>query len=141
MLPKTHIILGAIFTIVLYFSYTRNIFALVIIFLSTFLFDVDHYLFYVNKKKDYSLKNAFNFYINLGKFHKPVMNIFHTLEFILLLGLLGYINDIFFFAVIGLVFHSILDILYLNYEHRLFVREFSLIRYLILKKRYPNKYL
>jgi hypothetical protein len=140
MLPKTHIILGGIFVILVYFIFKISILNIVLIFLASFLIDFDHYLFCVNKNKTCSIKKAYNFLKDL-KLKKPVFMIFHTIEFHLIVFILGFLWNGFWFILIGMLFHSIMDIISLTYEKELWHREFSLIRYLILKKKYPKKYL
>jgi len=61
--------------------------------------------------------------------------IFHTIEFHIFVGLLSFIWHGFFFILIGMIFHSVCDLISLIYERRLRVREFSLIKYLILGKK------
>ncbi len=135
MMPKTHILLGAIFSLVLYFSFNLNFPGLLIIFLASFLIDIDHYFFYVHRMKNWSLNKASKWYFSLAKHHKPIMHIFHTFEFLLLISLLSSISPFFFFLFVGVIFHSILDITEMIYNNRLEVREFFLTRYLLNKNK------
>ena len=65
------------------------------------------------------------------------MMIFHSIEFMIFIGILSFYFNFFLFIFIGMLFHSILDIIDLINRDMLKAREFSLIRYLILnKKRY-----
>ena len=98
MLPKTHILLGLIFSLLIYFSLELTIIQASLVFLSSFLIDFDHYLWYVFKKKDFSLKNA---YYYLKDFEKDKAHL--------------------------MVFHSILDLISLGYEGRIHYRKFLLI--------------
>ncbi len=134
MLPKWHILSGAIFSLFLYFFFNLNIFCSAIVFFSSFLFDVDHYFFYVIRNKDLSLKRAYKWNVALTKRHKPIMHIFHSLEFMTLMVLLSFFHKVFLFAFVGLLFHSILDILDLIINNKPNAREFSLIRYFVFKK-------
>lgn len=134
MLPKTHAILGFIFSTLSYFTFPITIFQAILIFLSSFLIDFDHYWFYVKKTKDWNLKRASNWKVYLSKKHKPIMHIFHTIEFIILIIILSFFWNIFLFILIGMLFHSILDIIDLIYRKVINIREFSLIRYLIRDK-------
>ncbi len=140
MLPKWHILLGFVFAYIVYWFTSINIFGASLIFLSSVLIDFDHYVWYGFKKKDWSLKNAYNRNKALPKKHKPIMHIFHTIEFLIMVFMLFYFWNGFLFILVGMVFHSILDILDIFYNKKLGAREFSFIRYLILNKRNRDKY-
>jgi len=139
MLPKTHILIGGIFAVLVYLIFAISPLNSLLIFLASFLIDFDHYLFCVNKNKDWSLKKAYYFLKGLNP-NKPVFMIFHTTEFHLFVFILGFLWDGFWFILIGMILHSILDIGLLCYEKEIKYREFSLIKYLILKSKYPKRY-
>jgi hypothetical protein len=128
MLPKTHILLGLIFSTILFLIFPQiGLIGFLIIFLSSFLIDVDHYLFYVFTKKDLSLQNAHSWFIkrhnkfkNLSKEQKKQVLkntytpcIFHGIETIILLILLYFFlpkfNEFFLYILIGFLFHEFLD--------------------------------
>ena len=67
MLPKVHIIVGGIISILLYLLFPITILEVSLIFLSSFLIDFDHYLLYVVNKKDFSLKKSFRWFIDNQK--------------------------------------------------------------------------
>ena len=141
MLPKYHILLGVIFSGLLYWLLPLTLFQTLLVFLSAVLIDFDHYLWYVKRKKDWNLKNAYNYLKKISEnLKKPMMMIFHTIEFLIFVFLLSYLWKGFSFILIGIVFHSISDLLYFGHKNMLYVREFSLIRYLVLRKKYPDKY-
>lgn len=133
MRPNPHTILGFLFAGIIYlFIYPITIFQASLIFLSSVLIDFDHYIWYVLRKKDWSLKNAYNYLIDIfSRDHKPVMMVIHTVEFHILTGLLIFFWNGFFFILIGMLFHSLLDVVSLA---RVSNREFSLIKYLISDK-------
>lgn len=132
MLPKAHIFFGAIFSIILYLV-GLNFYQSFLVFLATFLIDFDHYAWYVLKKKNLSLKKAYNFLKAMDK-AKPMMMIFHTFEFLLLILILAFFYDFFLFILIGMLFHSLLDVIDLKYNKELHLREFILLRYLFSDK-------
>ena len=67
MYPTQHLLLGIIFSLVLLFLFPQiGFLGASIIILSTVLIDVDHYVYYVYKKKDLSLKNSYNWIIKKG---------------------------------------------------------------------------
>ena len=131
MLPKWHIILGFIFTVICFWLFPEIGFVgFLIIFLSSFLIDTDHYLFHVFTKKDLSLKNAHQWFIeDHNKFQKlnrkerkvylkkllPRPMIFHGIEAILILIILSFISPLFSYILIGFLFHEFLDLIYIIY--------------------------
>ena len=130
MLPSRHIIFGAIisFLILLFFPQI-GWFGFLIIFLSSVLIDFDHYLYYVVKKKDFSLRNAYRYFIegrkiwlSLSKKQKETFEsgiiIFHGIECWILLILLIFVSKLFIFVLIGIAIHMILDFIDL-YRHNL----------------------
>ena len=124
MLPKYHILLGFIFSLILYLIFPFiGFLGFFIIFFSSFLIDVDHYLYYIFKKKDLNLKKAYKYFfekrkkiISSTKFvndvPNPAMYFFHGIEILLVLFILGiFISKNFLFIFIGFSFHLFLDIL------------------------------
>lgn len=112
MLPKYHIILGFLFSLILYLIFPFiSLWGSLIIFASSVLIDVDHYIYYIFAKKDLSLKNAYSFFIKKPKLN-PAMYFFHGIEILLILFILGiFINKLFLFILIGFSFHLFLDII------------------------------
>ncbi len=146
MLPKTHIILGALFTVVLYLIFPLiPLYGLLLVFLSSFLIDFDHYLSAVKETHSLSLRKAFSYHTNQGRIasidkkrgirKKGDFHIFHTLEFILLVLILSFIWNPFIYIFTGMIFHSILDIIYLINNDLIYRREFFLSSYLKNKSR------
>ena len=123
MYPKNHLILGAVFAILLHLFFPQiNILYIVIMFFSSVLIDADHFLYYAIAKKDFSLINAYRWYtIRMKKFcslpkeqrkkiHSGIF-IFHGIEILAIMLLLGiYVSQFFFFIFLGLSFHMLLDI-------------------------------
>ena len=60
-----------------------------------------------------------------GDFH-----LFHTIEFHLLIGLIGMYFTIFFYIFIGLVFHSLLDVFDMLKRKRIYRREYFFFEWL-----------
>lgn len=86
------------------------------------------------EKKNLNLRGSYFWHKSLPKNHKPIMNIFHTIEFLILISVLSFYFNFLVFILIGMLFHSILDIIDLFYRKNLQVREFSLVRYIVLDK-------
>ena len=122
MLPKYHILIGFLFSLVLYSIFPEiTLLNTGIIFLSSILIDVDHYLYFVFKKRNLSLKKAYFYFIEKKKKLEKMslkekrknyngFYFLHGLEFLLLVFFLGYfISEIFYFILIGLMLHFFLD--------------------------------
>lgn len=121
MLPQSHFILGLIGSLVLYFGFDVSLLYVIVFLVASVGIDVDHYLYYVWRKKDWSLKNAVVWFM----YKKRIMDamdfrdrknfykgfcFLHGIEFIVLFGLLGFfVWDIFYFVGLGFLFHLILD--------------------------------
>ena len=135
MLPKWHILFGFLFTYIIYWFSSITIFQASLIFIASVFIDFDHYIFIIKRKRYFNLKKAYFWHKNLPKKRKPIMHIFHSIEFIVLVAILSFYFNIFLFILIGMLFHSILDIIDLSYRKQLQVREFSLIKYILSNKK------
>lgn len=140
MLPKWHVLFGFLFAYIIYWFTSITVIDASLIFLSSVLIDLDHYLWIAKRKKYFNLKKAYCWHKSLPLRHKPIMHIFHTIEFLLFVLILGLFFKIFFFIFIGMLFHSILDVIDMVYNKKFRCREFSFVKYLVLNKRYPDKY-
>ncbi len=126
MLPGKHIFWSFLFSLVLYliFPVSVSLIGVSIIFLSSVLIDVDHYIYYIYKTKNWNLKKSVSWYfINRDKFAKMTREqknkiytglcFLHGIEAILIIILMIIIPNplsyIMIFMLIGFVFHLILD--------------------------------
>jgi len=121
MLPPKHFILGLLFAIFLYFIFPQiGLIEFTIIFLSSFLIDIDHYLYYVYKKKDFSLKNSYQWFMKRREKFLSLpwkqrnnfninLSILHGIEVLVILFLLSFIHKYFLFVFVGFAFHLLLD--------------------------------
>lgn len=122
MYPKHHIIFGFIFSVILFLLFPQiEWVGFLLIFSSSILIDVDHYLYYVYKKKDLNLINAHKWFIEHEKkffflsrkeradFYSA-FSFLHGIEILLFLLLLSIFSKYFFFIFIGFAFHLLLDI-------------------------------
>ena len=112
-----------------------------LIFFSGFLFDVDHYLYYIFKFRRYSIFDCYRESIKISKGllprpKKPFIHLFHTIEFYLLLGIFSIYFPFLGFVLIGLVLHIILDVIDGVRKKTLFFRVFSLLHFFLKKKTY-----
>ncbi len=124
MLPKYHLLLGFILSSIIFAIFLNiGLTGFLIIWASSFLIDFDHYLYYVFKKKDFSLKRARIWFFKLGekinslkkeerKKYKEGILIFHGIEFIILLIFLGFFSSFFFYILLGVLIHLSLDLIH-----------------------------
>lgn len=137
MFPRHHILLGFIFSGIFWaFFPSTNLIYILLIFLSSFLIDFDHYVVAVIKNKHLSLKKAFDYHDKKGKReameHKKGLrekgdfHILHTIEVLVFVAFLGFFWKGFFYVSIGMIFHSLLDISFLVYRGIHYKREFIL---------------
>jgi hypothetical protein len=122
MFPRWHILYGALFSLLLKLVAPGVPFLhFLLVFLASVLIDLDHYLACVHKTKKWSLLHAFDYHRlqaasmrsqeRRGLKPKSDFHLFHTLEFQALIGLLGIFWLGFFYLFIGMVFHSLLDVI------------------------------
>ena len=108
--------------------------------LSTVLIDLDHVIEYVRQTGSPRIWGVFPcchiVASNLGRgFY--VFNIFHTLEFMLLAGLLGLLHPLLFYVLAGVVWHCALDLYVLARHGHTFKRALSIIEY-VIRSRNPS---
>lgn len=150
MLPKTHILLGAFFSALIWLLFPEIAwYNILLIFLSSFLIDFDHYMCAVRKNRSWSLLSALRYYDGLGAIEKVEFkqgikkkgdfHIFHTVEFHLFVLLMGLWFEPFFFIFIGMVFHSLMDLISMGYKKRLYRREFLFSFWLFRRLYKTNK--
>ena len=142
MYPKWHILLGIVFTLLIWYLVPQiQLIYLGLMFLSSFLIDFDHYVCAVKKTGKLSLRNAFDYHKKLLLKQKKEIatgvrkkfcdfHLFHTIEFHVLVGLLSFIWIGFFYVFVGMIFHSLLDIVSMTYEGSLHAREYFFFSWL-----------
>ena len=121
MYPKQHLIFGGLLSIVLLIFFPQvGLIEVFLIILSNSLVDVDHYIYYVYKKKDWSLKNAHNWFTKRNqKFeklskkenqrYKRILLIFHGIEFWIILFFISLIFLPFYWILFGVMIHIVFD--------------------------------
>ena len=141
MLPRWHIIFGLIFAISIWvFAPRLNFVYVSLIFLSSFLIDFDHYLVSLIKTKKFSLRDSFRYHdmkekeanndIKKGVRRRGDFHLFHTVEFHALVGVIGISFAPFFYIFIGMLFHSLLDVISLIYDDTFHRREYFFFNWL-----------
>jgi len=146
MLPKHHIIIGAIISLILYLLTPITIIQTLIIFLSSFLIDIDHYFYYVFKEKDFSLKRAYRYFIKIKQKFKKITKaqikkyklpliVFHGIEFYILIIMLSFFNSFFLFILFGILIHIFFDYVEFLYIKEPFYSKFSQVYVYLTHKR------
>ncbi len=145
MIPRWHIVLGGLFTGLIYLSAPQiNSIYLALVFFSSFLIDIDHYIVSVIRTRKLRLKHSFKYHeeatkqeirdIKRGIKKRGDFHLLHTIEFHILIGILSIFFTAFFYIFIGMVFHSLTDLFYLFYVKRFHRREFFFFNW--LRKRF-----
>lgn len=106
---------------------------------SSVLIDSDHYIDYVyrNGFRDFSVKNMFIFHDLLNKNAQKSallgLNLMHTIEFLLLVYIAVALTGWTWLMALlwGMLFHMLVDVIYLWRRGILFRRAYSIIEYLI----------
>ena len=128
---KWHLLFGFVVSYILVYFFDISIFAGTIIFLSSWLIDVDHYFWYVLEMKDWNplnaARNAINWYkksipkwfkLSLEereKFRRGVF-VFHGLLFWLILVALSFFHPIFLWILAGVGIHMVADLIDLYFR-------------------------
>jgi hypothetical protein len=92
----------------------------VIIFLSSVFIDIDHYFYYISKKRNLNPFKAYEWYhqnvkkiYSLSKESRGKVYIglyyFHGIEVLIIFFFLGAISPLFIFILIGFIFHLLAD--------------------------------
>jgi len=96
------------------------------------LIDVDHYLWYIFKFKNFDLFRCYTYFIfDIRKMHwKDILGsilIFHTIEFLALSVFLSFYSDFALLFTIGLIGHYILDMIWHFFVPRMVLVNHSVI--------------
>lgn len=138
MLPKWHAFWGLVFVIIFKLIVPQtNYLNLFLIFFAAVFIDFDHYLATAIKTKTWSPAHAFRHNYKKravemelrkekGICKKGDFHIFHTVECHLFMGLFGIVFAPIFFIFIGMILHSILDIIWMVRHDLVQSREFFL---------------
>lgn len=150
MLPKYHIFIGLLASLLLFLIFPESYLEVSLFFFSSWLLiDMDHYLLFVLEKKSLSPKKFWNFsmkkhnyFFSLNKeekkkYKKPIF-IFHNLEFILILFLICLFFNILVWVLLGLLIHLITDWIYGIYKQSEIFHRISIL-YTLRKNRNRKK--
>jgi hypothetical protein len=125
MLPHIHFIFSLFLGIILFYCIPEiGLFGFILIISTGVLIDIDHYIFYIYKKRDFNLIKAINWFLEQDRTLRKLpfekrkeffqgFFIFHGLEFLVIIYILGlYLHRLFFLILISSIFHLFLDYLY-----------------------------
>jgi len=151
MRPKQHIIFGLIFSLIIFLIFPKiKLIGFLIIFLSSVLIDVDHYLFYVFKTRDFNLRRSYKWFLRYEEKFKEiskeerkkipsVLFFLHGFEILAVIILLSiFVSDWFLFVFVGFSFHLFLDVLYLYLKKLRFDKISLIYDYFKFKKMKNN---
>jgi len=114
MYLRHHLLSCIILVLILFPFYSYYSF---LIFLLGFFIDLDHYIYYVFKYKNFNLIKSYKSFMDKKMIRKDQLHILHTIEFIILFLLATiYTKNIYLiFISIGFLVHLILDLIYAVY--------------------------
>jgi hypothetical protein len=118
-----HILIGTVASFCLIQFFNFSLLSGIIIFLSSLIIDIDHYLWYIFEIKKYNPIESIKWYyksrpkwfsLSLEKRNKfkSGIFIFHSIPFCIILTLLGFIHEFFWLILIGVAIHIATDIPY-----------------------------
>ena len=146
MHTKWHILFGFVFSYLLIYFFNFSLLAGIIIFFSSVLIDADHYLRYLILKKDWNPIKFWNWsetqkekwkklsFRQKNQYKMPIF-IFHGIEFFAIIIALSFLHPIFFWILLGIILHFILDFIEIIYLKNPLYMKFSQILNFTTKKK------
>jgi hypothetical protein len=107
------------------------------------LIDVDHYLLFVQRRRSLSVSGMFRYFRELQPIQCNIsyvgLCVFHTIDFFLLLAVLGFFYPVVWSLLAGCLYHFVIDLFDLRRKGVIFIRPFFLLEHLIRRrsKGYP----
>jgi hypothetical protein len=119
---KWHVLVGFVISYILIYFFNLEISAGLIIFLSSWMIDIDHYFWYGVTARDWIPIHAISWYKKSCKKWSQMTRekrkqfkigvfIFHSLVFIVILAILSFLSKIFLFILLGVIIHMLLDLI------------------------------
>lgn len=142
---KYHILIGFIVSYILVQFFNFSLLSGTIIFLTSWLIDIDHYFWYGLSRKDWNPLHAIDWYKKFvlkwpklslrerNKFKRGSF-IFHGIEFWIILILLSFVHEFFLWVLVGVVIHMIADWIDLMLRNESLYDKMSLI-YIIRRNK------
>ncbi len=112
MTPLLHLLISLILAAVFYPIFNLKV---LLIIAGGVLIDIDHYIFYICRFRNFSIRNCYKYCHTVikGKNFKETIGtllIFHNIEFLLVSIIFSIYSQLALMFTIGLVFHYIMDI-------------------------------
>ena len=83
------------------------------VFMTGFLVDLDHFIYYYAIKRDLSIKGFFEFFgPENQEFHQGCMCIFHSFEILVIFIVASFFSMVIFAATASLAIHYLMDYIY-----------------------------
>lgn len=143
MHPRWHLLYSFVFSLVLFEFVRVSFFVATVIFFSSILIDLDHYLLYFIRTKNF---NPFSFWewsmdeVRISERNKKLPQyFFHGVESLVVLTALSFFHKIFAYIAVGFIFHLFLDYLHLYFDKRSLTLKASQIAVYKLNKNLKNK--
>ena len=136
---KTHCIQSALTSTAIYPFIGGQ--ATAIVGISIVMIDMDHVIEYIRQTGSPKIWGVFPYcHIIMSNLHRGfhVLNLFHTIEFLLLIGLLGLLHPAFYYMMAGALWHIALDMFMLSKQNSTFLRALSIVEYLIRARKPSN---
>ena len=106
------------------------------------LIDVDHYLLYVWRRKRLGIADMFEYHQELFTRRASIpyagICIFHTVDFFALCLVLALWFPLLWYLLAGLVFHFLLDVLFLLRHDYALGRAYFVLEHYLRKRRHPR---
>ena len=136
MKTPVHLVVSLILSALLYPLFGWKV---LLVLASGVLIDIDHYFWYICKYKKFGLLSCYRFLVvesekNNWKDVTGALFVFHTIEFILLVILLSFYNQLALIFAIGLFFHYLMDAIFLYTVPKRFIINHSIISWIINNK-------
>lgn len=112
----THLYTGLIIALCIYLA-TQNFWYSILFISTTTIIDIDHYLYYIFKRKSFNLIKAYK-YFNHPNEKETVTLIFHTLAFNAVFFILSFFYYWCFIIFMALMLHLLLDLIDEDKEKR-----------------------
>lgn len=138
MIPRYHFILGLIPAVLI--SFINPIYGALFL-IGAFFIDFDHYMVYVLAFKDFSISRAVRFFADdiatfARKHNVKIFLPFHNIETFVMMLIICIYLPVLYFLFFGMIFHYVLDLIYDYHRFNRFVREFSIIGYILRPNRF-----
>ena len=107
------------------------------------LIDVDHYLLYIERRRNLSITGMFRYFNELQPIQSTIsyvgLCVFHTVDFFVLLAVLAHFYPVIYSLLAGCLFHFAIDLFDLRRKKVIFIRPYFLLEHFIRRrsKGYP----